>query len=404
MDQQTQCGFKGNPDLYGLGIRMGVYFQWASALIIWRWYPEGRDDLGAAYLLFLFALLVAVVVITARQEPTHSAEILLLMYIIFGGVYTIMMIGLRRSHMQKVIRKVKPTLIKPVALSFILSAASIYSSWFWLSGIHHHGFLDTNCGTFGFLFTKVSLSNKHVTTFFAALSVFVAILYAIMSMITAIAIAAFLLVKTPRFIRIIQKFKQQIQKFRQQIRKFEQRSQNKFKQQNLATADDEGATPTRHSRIQLRLIRYQRRSRLRRPLLRRRVFRPEFMMRIIAPATNIFSFVYSVIGIEMTLQWNHVTGVYSVNSVGQLIPFVIGLIGFVKHKFGEGEKDGRDGDNEHDAEHVLEKNTISTLQHTPSGDVELEAANANRRLGYLDLIKPVDQVTVREWREDGFNR
>jgi len=42
------------------------------------------------------------------------------------------------------------------------------------------------------------------------------------------------------------------------------------------------------------------------------------------------SLIYPVIGIEMTLHWNHVTGVYSINSVGQLIPFVIGLVGFIK--------------------------------------------------------------------------
>jgi hypothetical protein len=43
-------------------------------------------------------------------------------------------------------------------------------------------------------------------------------------------------------------------------------------------------------------------------------------------------------------------------------------------------------------------------QGKQSGDVESEAATANRRLGYLDLIKPVEEVTVREWREDGFKR
>jgi hypothetical protein len=43
-------------------------------------------------------------------------------------------------------------------------------------------------------------------------------------------------------------------------------------------------------------------------------------------------------------------------------------------------------------------------QGKQSNDVELEAATANRRLEYLDLIKPVGEVTVREWREDGFRR
>jgi hypothetical protein len=45
---------------------------------------------------------------------------------------------------------------------------------------------------------------------------------------------------------------------------------------------------------------------------------------------SIFSLAYSVIGIEMTLYWNSITGVYTINTTGQLIPFVIGLAGLAK--------------------------------------------------------------------------
>lgn len=286
MDQQPpQCGFEGNPDLYGLGIRMGVYFLWASALIIWRWYPEGRTELGGAYLLFLFALLIAMVVITARLEPIHSAEILLLMYIIFGGVFTVMMIGLRKRYLQKA-KKIKTSWVQTMALFFILAAASIYCSWFWLSGIHHHDFLDTTCVTYGFLFTKVSLKNKHVTRFFAALSLYLAIIYVIASIYAVGALSAFL-TNAPWLSRIIEK----------------------SKQQSLTTATQERSSSST-----------------------RRAWKigSEFTTSVVTPATNIVSFIYSIIGIEMTLQWNHVTGVYTINSVGQLIPFVIGLLGFIK--------------------------------------------------------------------------
>lgn len=45
---------------------------------------------------------------------------------------------------------------------------------------------------------------------------------------------------------------------------------------------------------------------------------------------NIFAFVYSVLAIELTLYWNSISGVYDINSTGQLIPFVIGLLGLLK--------------------------------------------------------------------------
>jgi hypothetical protein len=38
----------------------------------------------------------------------------------------------------------------------ILASAFIYYSWFWLHGFHRN-VLEIPCGTFGFLFTKISL-------------------------------------------------------------------------------------------------------------------------------------------------------------------------------------------------------------------------------------------------------
>lgn len=39
---------------------------------------------------------------------------------------------------------------------------------------------------------------------------------------------------------------------------------------------------------------------------------------------------YSIISVELMLYWNGITDVYSIRSVGQLIPFVIGLAGLLK--------------------------------------------------------------------------
>lgn len=39
---------------------------------------------------------------------------------------------------------------------------------------------------------------------------------------------------------------------------------------------------------------------------------------------------YVIVSIELMLHWNKVSDVYTIRSVGQLIPFVIGLVGFLK--------------------------------------------------------------------------
>jgi hypothetical protein len=46
------CGFDGNSDLYRLGIRLGVYFQWTSASLIYSLGLDGRDEIKNPTLYF----------------------------------------------------------------------------------------------------------------------------------------------------------------------------------------------------------------------------------------------------------------------------------------------------------------------------------------------------------------
>jgi hypothetical protein len=39
--------------------------------------------------------------------------------------------------------------------------------------------------------------------------------------------------------------------------------------------------------------------------------------------------IYTILGVELTLRWNSVLGVYSINSTAQLIAFVIGVVTLV---------------------------------------------------------------------------
>ena len=54
LERLDDCGFTGNPDPYGLGIRLGVYFQWISAFIIYRWYSKGGKEPAGDYLVFFY--------------------------------------------------------------------------------------------------------------------------------------------------------------------------------------------------------------------------------------------------------------------------------------------------------------------------------------------------------------
>ena len=53
-------GFAGNADVYGLGIRLGIYFQWAAQVIANFTLPnEVKNDMANAVWAFNLALVIA---------------------------------------------------------------------------------------------------------------------------------------------------------------------------------------------------------------------------------------------------------------------------------------------------------------------------------------------------------
>src|SRR5436305_7407604 len=83
----NRCGFVGNPDLYGIGIRVGVYAQWLSALLANHFLSHSREDVHSAYFLFSFALIITAVVITANHGGycVFIVEIYVLVSLFLGG-------------------------------------------------------------------------------------------------------------------------------------------------------------------------------------------------------------------------------------------------------------------------------------------------------------------------------
>lgn len=45
--------------------------------------------------------------------------------------------------------------------------------------------------------------------------------------------------------------------------------------------------------------------------------------------TNFICIIWTMISVELTLLWNGISGVYTLNSTGQLIPFIIGVVGLL---------------------------------------------------------------------------
>ena len=84
---RTTCGFDGDSDTYGLGIRIGVYTQWASGVIA-NWYvTEMVHTMRVRATLFQMAMAIALAFITIRKPRPYAVDALIMIVFLLGSVY-----------------------------------------------------------------------------------------------------------------------------------------------------------------------------------------------------------------------------------------------------------------------------------------------------------------------------
>ncbi|KAJ4218525.1 hypothetical protein NW759_008419 [Fusarium solani] len=281
--RDEQCGFEGDSDLYGLGIRLGIYMQWLTSF-------APTTDLQKfavfreTYSIFVFAIFIAILVLTAEKRPTHTAEMLILAYIIFGGVFIAVPAGLPKKNSTFPERKgFMACLRHGIVLNLFGCAVAGYFFWFWHRGMRGDNFLATPCGSHAFLFAKVSLSNRHITRTLSCAS------------------AAFVFLAMHRLLLV--------------FRVYKKRPWTDGPARNQLNTTEEGRRMVQDEREEDRKPRWK---------------DSRFYSDLVQWCYRIFSLVYFVLGIELTLYWNGVTDVYSVGTAGQLIPLIIGVCGLAK--------------------------------------------------------------------------
>ena len=79
------CGFDGNPDLYGIGVRVGLYLQWIATLLTTLFEPKDEGLLRIVNLLIQSAIFIGMVLLTSHQE-VQSIEPVLAIWLIFGAL------------------------------------------------------------------------------------------------------------------------------------------------------------------------------------------------------------------------------------------------------------------------------------------------------------------------------
>ncbi|KAG8529325.1 uncharacterized protein KY384_005961 [Bacidia gigantensis] len=162
-----RCGFVGNSDIYGLGIRLGTYLQWVAALISKQYLATSRAEVLRELLdvnnIFCLAIFVATLLLQTQgasnsNGPTRAIEILIMLHIFFGNTYIVSYEQLLKGkHLGS------QTFLGITFMTLITAAMSSYAIYFWFFGLKY--FPATGCSTFAFLFAKVDLFGPARTFF-----------------------------------------------------------------------------------------------------------------------------------------------------------------------------------------------------------------------------------------------
>lgn len=144
------CGFSGNADVYGVGIRIGYYTQ---AMAVWFanfFLLSEAAGLRAINNLFLFAMLVVALIYAFNASSTYAIDAFLLLKIgLSMGLVSIMQ-STRYST-----RYLKISGVRLIARTIVINAWMLLNICFWWVGLDL--MLKTPCGTHAFFFVETNL-------------------------------------------------------------------------------------------------------------------------------------------------------------------------------------------------------------------------------------------------------
>jgi hypothetical protein len=238
---RNECvdSFEGNTDLYGIGIRIGLYLQWLSMLFVTLFVPEDEQVQRIINLIVQAALLSALCIIS--NSDTNQVEPLIVMWLLCGSLSSLT--GGSNTHTFR---------LSGILRALFYAALFAYSIWYWFLGLDQmaHG----KCNAVGF-FGRFSITGrfrifgKVISIIGAAICLFI------------LSISAYLVI---------------------------------WKRRGIAFGNKR--MPGR-GRIELSLV-----------------------------VSSVGLIVVSVMSVEYLIKVNNISGTSNIESVGQLIPLIIGAV------------------------------------------------------------------------------
>jgi len=171
----SECGFQGNPDLYGLGIRLGIYLQAIATILTNAFVSEAVSDYRDNNTIFLFALLIAVAKVSANGTIQTIEGVIMLRITWAFIISAVSLYGWRTVRSPAIGKHMYDWMISLYFRLMVVSIIAIYNAWFWFRG-------------FRAMLPQQSISCTYYVFFFARFDVFggIQIFYKLTSVCLAI--------------------------------------------------------------------------------------------------------------------------------------------------------------------------------------------------------------------------
>ncbi len=152
----TECGFDGNPDFYGLGIRLGIYLQWIASFLANLFLKRAVAGSLETNSIFLLAVFIALAE-SSRTSMVQSAEVLVLLHLCFGFILSVLTVWGHRTRSSGGGSGDDPpprSLLGSVARLALIAMISAYGAWFWWRGLDTLSSGSPECPVYTFILSK----------------------------------------------------------------------------------------------------------------------------------------------------------------------------------------------------------------------------------------------------------
>ncbi|KAI4108310.1 MAG: hypothetical protein LQ339_002211 [Xanthoria mediterranea] len=325
-EQTVQCPHDGNPDFYGLGIRVGIYLQLTTAIVAKYFHPEAIPENLTANTIFLLALFAAIATATLGSG-LRPEEIVILLQLCFGFLLSVLSILGGRPGPDH--PKGHATISAPPSIASYLRltltmAICAYAVWFWFPGKDEMEI--SGCASYMFFLTKVSLFGG-VRLFYQVQSAIIIIpLAALFTWYSNLLFWCYVstLIASSTFAHQLARSDSQMGTGWQTIVHLPKIALAVWWTSAHGSNIDGSAQCDKKSWM----LRLEDRSNTTfvRCTSRCTIAGSPTIMKLTKPLFPLICFLWTVLSVEFTLSFNRISGVYDIRSTGQLIPFVIGLV------------------------------------------------------------------------------